>query len=75
MDPKCVEAIREWKNPPSRDLLGHLGLSRILQLLLTLYSSVLANSETYLATTSWHEERPETRSYWIRLARATTTSS
>jgi hypothetical protein len=40
-----------------------------------LYLSIFVDSETYLATTLWHEERQETRSYWIRLAGTLTAGS
>jgi hypothetical protein len=59
----------------SEDLLRHSGLSRILQLLSMLYSSIFADSEAYPVITSQYEEGSKTRSYWTRLAGASTKCS
>jgi hypothetical protein len=59
----------------SKDLLRHSGLSRILQLLSMLHSSIFADSEANPITTLRNEERSETRFYWARLAGAVIASS
>jgi hypothetical protein len=56
----------------TKDFLRYSSLSRILQLLLMLYSPIFADSEAYTAPTLRYEEGLKTRSYWTRLARALT---
>jgi hypothetical protein len=58
----------------SINLLRYSSLSRVLQLLLTLHSSILTDSEANPATAKRYKERSKTRTNWIRLAGTSTTS-
>jgi hypothetical protein len=58
----------------STNLLRYSSLSRVLQLLPMLYSSILTDSKANPATAKRYKERSKTRTNWIRLAGTLTIS-
>jgi hypothetical protein len=59
--PKEDRGYLRMEESSSTNLLRHSSLSRVLQLLLMLYSSILADNEANPATAKRYEERLKTR--------------
>jgi hypothetical protein len=72
--PKEDRGYLRMEELSSTNLLRYLSLSRVLQLLPTLYSLILADSEANPATAKRYEERLKTRTNWTRLAGTLITS-